>query len=191
MRDDFSARPAGEDDLVLKALLYVSGELDATEVEAFEKRLGEDQAARDALCRAVELTQPLAPTAWPGPHPAYRLRVCHRLRQRRRQRFGLAPASGYFGHPAFWSILGATLAVLLMIVISQYIAGLEVSPAPAPGAPAAPSVSADVVRAWADWHNNDRLARVCSEVQERHQRERSRPDYHRGRVVDLEDIRPK
>ena len=37
------------------ALLYAAGELDEDEAAAFEKRLGEDQAVREALAQAVRL----------------------------------------------------------------------------------------------------------------------------------------
>ncbi len=66
------------DDVAL-ALLYAGGRLSPGEAEAFERRLGEDQGTRDALCRAVELTQSL--TGRPlRPRPDYRDRVRQRLR---------------------------------------------------------------------------------------------------------------
>jgi len=42
------------------AFRYAAGELDAAEAEAFEVRLSDQQAAREALARAVELTQIVA-----------------------------------------------------------------------------------------------------------------------------------
>src|SRR3954451_766284 len=42
------------------ALCYASGELNAMEAAQFEARLADDQAAREALARAVELTQAVA-----------------------------------------------------------------------------------------------------------------------------------
>src|SRR5688572_17831025 len=39
------------------AFCYASGEMTPAEAEAFEQRLSDDQAAREALARAVEITQ--------------------------------------------------------------------------------------------------------------------------------------
>ena len=47
-------------DLDWLAFCYAAGELDPTEAELFEARLADDQAAREALARAVELTQTVA-----------------------------------------------------------------------------------------------------------------------------------
>src|SRR5262245_6010314 len=117
------AESGGSDDLVLKAMLYASGELDAADAAAFEQRLGDDQAARDALCQAVELTHGLGNQPPAVPDPEYRSRVRHRLRQRRRRRVGLSNLnSPFFAHPAFWSVMGAALAVLLMVIIRHMMA---------------------------------------------------------------------
>src|SRR5260221_6300185 len=42
------------------AFCYAAGELQAAEAERFEARLADDQGAREALARAVELTQTVA-----------------------------------------------------------------------------------------------------------------------------------
>jgi len=42
------------------AFCYAAGELDAAQAEQFEVRLADDQSAREALARAVELTQIVA-----------------------------------------------------------------------------------------------------------------------------------
>src|SRR5207247_1595634 len=47
-------------DLGWLAFCYAAGELDAAQTEHFEARLADDQAAREALARAVELTQTVA-----------------------------------------------------------------------------------------------------------------------------------
>jgi hypothetical protein len=47
-------------DLDWLAFCYAAGDLNATEAEQFEARLADDQAAREALARAVELTQTIA-----------------------------------------------------------------------------------------------------------------------------------
>jgi hypothetical protein len=132
MPDDILPTELPAEDLVLQAMLYASGELDTEQAAAFEQRLGDDQAARDALCKAVELT------ALPGqeaaePNPAYRSRVRHRLRQRRRHRRGLSGDNGsVYQHPAFWSVLGAALAVLFMVVISHIVATISLTVPPTP-----------------------------------------------------------
>lgn len=175
MLEEIPTPTPGANDLILKAMLYASGELDADEAAAFELRLGEDQAARDALCQAVELTQSLTPEEPAGPDPAYRSQVRQRLRQRRRQRLSLShSAPSFFGHPAFWSIAGAAAAILLIVLISQLIAHLEeqkprgpnvTQPQTPPGTPssAAPHPAA-VANAWADLNNTDRLQQVQSET---------------------------
>src|SRR5581483_4686106 len=47
-------------DLDWLAFCYAAGELDPREAEAFEARLADDQVVREALARAVELTQVVA-----------------------------------------------------------------------------------------------------------------------------------
>ena len=47
-------------DLDWAAFCYAAGELSPDEVADFELRLAEDQGAREALARAVELTQAVA-----------------------------------------------------------------------------------------------------------------------------------
>jgi hypothetical protein len=47
-------------DLDWLAFCYAAGELDAAEADQFEARLADDQSAREALARAVELTQTVA-----------------------------------------------------------------------------------------------------------------------------------
>ena len=54
---------APRDDLSWTAFLYVSNELSAEDRAAFEVRLGEDQDAREAVCRAVTLTSAVAAVA--------------------------------------------------------------------------------------------------------------------------------
>ncbi len=49
-----------DSDLHWTAFLYISGELTAEESSAFERRLDEDQAAREAVASAVELAGALA-----------------------------------------------------------------------------------------------------------------------------------
>src|SRR5207253_583735 len=49
-----------KDELDWQAFCYLSGEVNAAEAEQFESRLADEQAAREALARAVELTQAVA-----------------------------------------------------------------------------------------------------------------------------------
>jgi hypothetical protein len=49
-----------QNELSWLAFAYVAGELSAADAEAFELRLAEDQAAREAVAQAVELTQVVA-----------------------------------------------------------------------------------------------------------------------------------
>lgn len=94
-----------EDALMRDALLYVAGELDAESADAFEARLGDEQAARDALASAVELTLIVA-EAPRRPDPAYRAAVRERL-IRRGPFAWLTTPRVYAGHPAFWAGCGA------------------------------------------------------------------------------------
>ncbi len=71
--------PSGND-LHLQAFLYASGELDKSAAVSFERRLAEEQAAREALCQAVLLWQPLGRQTDSGPDPVYRECVRQRLR---------------------------------------------------------------------------------------------------------------
>jgi len=77
--DAFGDRLALDPGLTALALLYTNGELEADEAGAFETRLGVDQAAREALCQAVQLTLSLGGLAPPTPHFSYRERVREQL----------------------------------------------------------------------------------------------------------------
>ena len=52
--------PHCKNELDWSAFCYAAGELSAEEAAAFETRLADDQAAREALARAVELTEVVA-----------------------------------------------------------------------------------------------------------------------------------
>lgn len=105
-------------DLTLQALLYASGELDEPDAALFERRLGEDQEAREALLQAVQnnLTAMGQPVV--APDPEYRDRVRQRLRQRKRLLRSHGQNSA-FGPAALWCVLGAIVAVLMMLVLSH------------------------------------------------------------------------
>jgi hypothetical protein len=53
-------KPSCPNELDWLAFCYAAGELDSADAEAFESRLAEEQSAREALVRAVELTQTVA-----------------------------------------------------------------------------------------------------------------------------------
>jgi hypothetical protein len=48
------------EDLDLQAFRYIAGEMTAAEADSFEQRLADDQAACEAVARAVELAQAVA-----------------------------------------------------------------------------------------------------------------------------------
>lgn len=102
-------------DIMVQAFLYANGELDGTEALSFERCLGEDQAARDALCQAVVLCQPLSGQAVVRPNPVYRDRVRQRLRSGTTNWESLSK----WGHPVLWGLLGAALAACLMLALQD------------------------------------------------------------------------
>ena len=171
MRERLAFGEAG-DELALQALLYASGELEGEELAVFEHRLGQEQAARDALAQAVELT--LTMSGEPaGPDPALRQRIRHRLRQRRRHRNSLSQSATFLGHPALWSAIGALVAVLVIVIIGQ-MAALSLNPDP-PNPPAQPVLTIDEAIIWSDLHDGDHLNQVRDEEQKRKVEERRRP----------------
>src|SRR5690348_14391071 len=107
---------ASDDALLGQALLYAGGELDGPAAQAFEKSLELDQAARDALCAAVELASAADGRAPAAPDPAYRAAVRRRLRPAAWRRL-LGPRT-YRGHPLLWSGLGAAAALLLAVAMT-------------------------------------------------------------------------
>jgi len=118
----------GDAALAFQALLYATGELDGPKAAQFETRLGEDQAARQALCHAVQLAHSPAALDALRPDPAYRDRVRQRVLNPQSGWRRLLRKRAYPGHPVAWAGLGAAAAVLIMVGISQ---GLHFGPAPA------------------------------------------------------------
>ncbi len=119
MLEENPAGSTGDNELAYTALLYASGELEGEEAVAFEQRLAEDQAARDALCQAVEYTSLASGQAPAAPDPSYRDRVRQRLRHRRRQLRNESRYHRAFGPAALWLVLGVIAAVLVMIVLGH------------------------------------------------------------------------
>jgi anti-sigma-K factor RskA len=186
--------PAGEpvrEALALQALLYAGGELDATETAAFERRLGEDQAAREALVQAVQMRLALRGQGPLLPDPAYRRRVRSRLLPRRPPWSGLLDRRSYRGHPALWCGLGAAAAVLLLALAAvpgrlaeswQASAPPAGEPRAVPGmADAAPRDSAvEVANLWADLNSSDHLVKAHDEEMRRRGRAEDRSLGHKG-----------
>src|SRR5260370_21438119 len=85
---------------------YLAGALGRSDADAFEERLGTDQAARDALCAAVG---PVAPS------PSYRRAVRRRLRPPAWRRL-LTPRA-YRGHPLLWCAPRAAAALLPAVLL--------------------------------------------------------------------------
>jgi hypothetical protein len=104
-------------DLNVQAFLYASGELEETEAVCFERRLAEEQAAREALSQAVLLCQPLG-SFTAAPDPGYRECVRRRLRPRPGMECGSGRPRVDRGHPVLWCLLGAA-AVLLVLALER------------------------------------------------------------------------
>jgi len=100
-------RPGANSELSWVALNYVCGEFTADEMAAFEQRLEHDQAAREAVARAVELAGAIAQL------PACNADVLRLpVRQPRPLWAGLAAAAAVLlllGLSAFWLSSGAGL----------------------------------------------------------------------------------
>jgi anti-sigma-K factor RskA len=167
------------------AFLYASGELGALEAEAFERRLGDEQPLREALCQAVRLVQTLEGSQPPAPRPAYRAHVRRRLRLsagRGLWRWLAGPRS-YRGHPALWAGLGAAAAVLVVLCCSpasrQQAApppAVAEQPAPVPEEPAGAAATAEMAEVWATLHSTDHLARARDDENRRRDRRLVRGD---------------
>jgi hypothetical protein len=115
-------------DLQGTALRYAAGDLSPAEASAFEARLADDQAARDALAEAVRLSAQAIGQAPPAPRASVRAALRHRLSLR-----------AYRGSPLAWSGLGAA-AVAACTILGLTLAGAGEPTGRAPDAPA----SADV-----------------------------------------------
>lgn len=151
-----------DDALAMEALLYASGELEGGQQLAFEQRLSTDQAAREALCQAVQLAQALTGQKPAVPGRSYRGQVRERLWQPRPGR--------YRGHPLLWLAAGAAAAVLAMLGL-----GLPETQAPSQPPPLVQAVPANrpeietgdpmlaVATYWAELSNNDRLEKDRTE----------------------------
>jgi hypothetical protein len=168
----------GDSNLAWQALLYASGELDAGPAAAFEERLGNDQAAREALSLAAQLA--VGPGARPAlrPDPDYRDAVRRRLRERERGWRGLWGRRVYRGHPLLWGLVGAAAAVLIMVGLSRSgllftrdMGAIE-AVVQAPGAavdedPTAMVPSIEAANIWAEISPSDHLLKAHGDEQRR------------------------
>lgn len=158
----FESNLQEEPSLAAVAFLYASGELSGEDAAVFEQRLGEEQAARDALCHAVTLSQALEGQPAPMPSLAYRDKVRRRLRSSLVSHW--LPSRAYRGHPALWTVLGMAAALLLMQLGPPAQPPASQAPAPQSASsqpePAAPDEEAETARRWANLHNNEHLSRA-------------------------------
>jgi hypothetical protein len=176
--------PGAGDALLRQALLYAGGDLEGPAVEAFENLLESDQAARDALCSAVELARALGGGPPAGPDRAYRAAVRRRLRPAAWRR--LLGRHSYRGHPLLWGGLGAAAALLLVAAVAavdrhpgesapRAVPAADAAPDPEPALAEAPHPSpADVADVWAELHNHQHLAKAHADEMRRKSRADSR-----------------
>ncbi|HXG09355.1 MAG TPA: hypothetical protein VNK04_06160 [Gemmataceae bacterium] len=114
MRDANRPTDFDPEELARQAFLYARDALGPAEAAAFERRLGEDQAAREALRRAARLR--LIRSGRPDrPDPSYRERVRQRLMPGAAAR--LVRRRMYSGHPALWCALGVAATILVVVLV--------------------------------------------------------------------------
>jgi hypothetical protein len=189
---------AGENGLAWEALLYASGELDAGRACAFEERLGNDQAAREALSLAAQMA--VLPGAAPTlrPAPDYRDSVRLRLKQGESGWQRLWGRRAYRGHPLLWGCAGAAAALLMMVglVRSGTVSACWIAPtppvaqAPAPqieGEPEGMPTTIEAASVWAEISQSDHLLKAHDDELRRKSRSEEwhrlvRPDPRRTRV---------
>jgi hypothetical protein len=174
-----------------RAFLYASGEMDATETAAFERRLGEEQPLREALCRAVELTRTLEGLLPVAPPLAYRQRVRQRLLSAGGWWRWLGQPRTYRGHPALWSGLGAAAALLAVLAFPPDWFSRD-RPAPAGSVAQEPSLLRDsetalegadelstieMAETWASLPSSEHLARALEEENRRRDRRLTRDEH--------------
>jgi hypothetical protein len=167
-----------------RALLYAGGELDGIDAAEFEKRLGEEQSLREALCQAVELVRKLEGLPLLVPRPDYRERVRQRLQPRARFGSWLTHERTYRGHPVLWAGLGA-IAGLLVVFAAVPHPSLPAQPQPParwvaePTPPTVPEPPAEapvdpatieMAETFASLPSSDHLARAHDEENRRRER---------------------
>jgi hypothetical protein len=108
--------PPADAELSLTALRYAAGDMPPADAEAFEARLGTDQAAREALAEAVRLSAAASGAPVPTPDPLVRLAAAERLHPTWLSR--LFPRRPYRGHPALWAGLGGGIAAAVAVGVA-------------------------------------------------------------------------
>jgi hypothetical protein len=168
MRD---MRSGAGDNLDALALLYANGEMDAAQAAEFERLVGEDQRAREALCQAVELARTLDGLPTPAPSPAYRARVRQRLLLQ--GTWARLTARRYRGHPLVWAALSAA-AVFLGVVLTNGLTSLAQHPDQALSAPTPPVEAQnpqpdlhETTMIWSEIPKHERINRLREEEERR------------------------
>jgi hypothetical protein len=157
-------------DLNSRALLYLSGELTAADLAAFEERLAADEQYQEALVAAVSV--------WPGlcehhPDQRFRERAAAQLRATQRPRIVLVSKHHDRMRSFTWALVGGIAAAILVILVN---------PARWSNPPAGPTylrnpppalVPADTTTEviYSDLSNTERLGRVRLEQEQRRQRQ--------------------
>jgi hypothetical protein len=170
MRDNRSDSAA---DLDTRALLYVGGEMNPTEASAFERLLGEDQRAREALVLAVELARTLDGLPTPSPNPAYRAEVRGRLLPQGACSW-LVNSRRYRGHPVAWATLGGVAALLAVTLLTHdFSSSSQPQPEQAqvmptlPGPMAGPPNLDETALFWSEIPKHERMNRLLEEEHRR------------------------
>ncbi|MCI0355640.1 MAG: hypothetical protein L0099_11470, partial [Acidobacteria bacterium] len=143
--------PNEREELQWLAFRYVAGEMNAAEAEAWERRLADDQAARDAVCQGVALTGRLAAAS---PHNAGAREADFPPTTVTR---GAVPKSSR--HAALralgWMSLGAAAALVSVMLANPGVLLPSGSDVPTQVIPARPSANALV---WARLHTASQWA---------------------------------
>jgi hypothetical protein len=160
-KPDLSPEPP----LTALALLAAGGELEGEQAAAFERRLARDQDAREALARAVQLSQSFANLPPALPDPTYRDRVRQRLLPRRGLWHTLPHARSL---PVLTALAGAAAALLLSLWLSRSpVAVPTADDAETPVAGPEEGPTLHQARIWTELQNSDHLSRALEEKKRR------------------------
>lgn len=96
-----------QNELDWTAFCYAAGELTAADAEAFELRLADDQSAREALARAVELTQAVAAAETLQPVELHLPELAK-------------PGRSTWGKRLVWMAIGSAASLLVAAFVSQF-----------------------------------------------------------------------
>jgi hypothetical protein len=181
-----------------QAWLYASEELEGADARGFELRLGEDQAARDALGQAAHMLGALESLPAVRPDSGYRQRVHAQLLESPgfwQRLFALRP---YRGHPLMWGMTGAFASLFLFIGLRQVWQGPEIGKNGAAVVDRNPPLStgpnetnryaslAEAADIWAAMHPSDHLHKAHDDDARRRTRA-----LDRARLLKTDDRRSK